>query len=130
MRFIGAVFLVLLLSQSAASAATIHDEEYCNENQAQMAECATERADAADAELNQLYKELMSQQAADSKQQLRDAQKAWIVFRDKQCAWEADQFKGGSMRSMIYSDCLRRLTIHRNTYFQTCGEGGCGGPKP
>jgi len=42
-----------------------------------------------------------------------ESQRAWIAFRDKQCAIEGGQFAGGSMQGMARAQCLTRLTRER-----------------
>jgi uncharacterized protein YecT (DUF1311 family) len=45
---------------------------------------------------------------------LREAQRAWIVFRDAHCTVEGyDQARGGSMEPMVYHGCRARLTRER-----------------
>jgi len=46
---------------------------------------------------------------------LRDAQRAWIRFRDAQCEFEAYEVFGGTMQPMVGSLCLARLTRERIT---------------
>lgn len=45
--------------------------------------------------------------------QLRDAQRAWIAFRDAECAMEYGAWGAGSMRQIAGADCLLRLTAGR-----------------
>lgn len=42
-----------------------------------------------------------------------ESQRAWIVFRDKQCAIEAGEFVGGSGARAAHNRCLTRLTTER-----------------
>ena len=44
---------------------------------------------------------------------LRDAQRAWIPFRDKACAAESNLARGGTMQSMLALNCMERLTRQR-----------------
>ncbi len=44
---------------------------------------------------------------------LREAQRAWISYRDLACAAEGVVFRGGSMEPLIVSTCLERLTRER-----------------
>ena len=41
---------------------------------------------------------------------LLEAQRAWLVYRDKQCDAEAVAFEGGSMQPTVESTCLARVT--------------------
>ena len=46
-------------------------------------------------------------------ERLRDAQRAWIVFRDADCAVDHALHGGGSMRSIMAPSCLARRTFDR-----------------
>ncbi len=98
----------------------------CDPNGPQIAlnMCAQQDWDKADAQLNQVYKlAVASMQELDSYQEqeagrigessLREAQRAWVDFRDKACLAEAFTFHGGSAQPMVYGSCMARLTISR-----------------
>ncbi|MER9658156.1 lysozyme inhibitor LprI family protein [Mesorhizobium sp. M0152] len=68
---------------------------------------------AADAKLNATYRNLISSDDADDKKLLQTAQRAWITFRDAECAHSAAASAGGSIYSMEVSQCLARLTYNR-----------------
>lgn len=44
---------------------------------------------------------------------LRDAQRAWIAFRDAECALAYAQWGAGSMRHIAGSECMMRMTAER-----------------
>ncbi|WP_127109784.1 lysozyme inhibitor LprI family protein [Pararhodobacter zhoushanensis] len=44
---------------------------------------------------------------------LRDAQRAWIAFRDANCAMEYAVWGGGSMRQITGADCQMQMTAER-----------------
>ena len=89
--------------------------------QAEMNECAAADHAAADEALNDLYAAALD--AARSLDEavggdlneasLRDAQRAWLPFRDAACTAESTPYDGGSMRPMVESSCLARLTRQR-----------------
>lgn len=70
-------------------------------------------ADAADNRLNQTYRKLMTRLDNEAKAKLVKAEMAWIAFRDGQCAFEADWYRGGSASPYQYNLCLQRLTEAR-----------------
>ncbi len=76
--------------------------------------CATRAFEAADAGLNDAYRAAVAA-AVDAPQEalLRDAQRAWIPFRDAACAAAADRYRGGSIAPMVAATCLERLTRER-----------------
>ncbi len=95
-------------------------------NQSEMNACAARDFEAADAELNRVWREAVaSARAADGEMDanadgrssyestLRDAQRAWIAFRDAHCSWEGYEARGGSMESMLYEMCRASLTRER-----------------
>ena len=56
---------------------------------AEMQTCANRLYQEADAELNQVYRQLIAQLSAQRKTQLKASQQAWITFRDKNTAFAA-----------------------------------------
>lgn len=81
---------------------------------------------AADAALNARYGALMARLAADDQARLREAQRAWIAFRDKQCAFETAPYSTGTIYSMLVTICLTELTQARTGTFDhylDCPEG-------
>lgn len=46
---------------------------------------------------------------------LREAQRAWITYRDLACEAEGWSFRGGSMEPLMVSTCLASLTKARTT---------------
>jgi uncharacterized protein YecT (DUF1311 family) len=70
----------------------------------------------ADAELNRLYKQLVTDSKAypTTIARLREAQRAWVNFRDKSCIYEAGlPGEGGSIGQMDYAMCMRYHTEKR-----------------
>ncbi len=53
---------------------------------------------------------------------LRDAQRAWIVYRDKFCAAEGHMYSGGSIRPLIENTCKEALTRQRTEELRTAFE--------
>jgi uncharacterized protein YecT (DUF1311 family) len=78
-------------------------------------ECAGTNYEAADAALNKLYRQQMAEDA-DSATKLRlfEAERAWISYRDKECAYQVGpQQEGGSIWPMEMSNCLEQMTAAR-----------------
>ncbi|NJM97365.1 MAG: DUF1311 domain-containing protein [Phormidesmis sp. RL_2_1] len=86
--------------------------------QAAINSCAQEDYAQADAQLNRVYQALKSAQSESGRQALGTAEVAWLRFRDLDCAFESNQFTGGSMAPLVYSNCLRELTIVRTQELQ------------
>ncbi len=75
--------------------------------------CAAQELARADRVLNERYQELAGSMPPVQLELLRTAQRAWIRFRDAECAYQASAFEGGSMQPMVRSSCLARLTEKR-----------------
>jgi len=68
-----------------------------------------------DARLNEAYRQFMAKLNDEEKAQLKKAQLAWITYRDANCDFVADEYKGGTMRPMIAAICLAETTNNRTT---------------
>jgi uncharacterized protein YecT (DUF1311 family) len=84
-----------------------------NGSQAEASGCARREFQAADAELNKAYNRLAGILDADEKALLKESELAWIKYRDSNCTFESSQYAGGTMRPMIESFCLARVTKAR-----------------
>lgn len=116
-----ALWSLLLLGSTSISAQQPKKNDPCAEpqSQAEMTQCAVNAYKAADVVLNQVYKQLVAKLDDEEKVQLKDAQNAWIKYRDTNCDFVADQYKGGTMRPMIYAGCLEDVTKKRTTELRT-----------
>jgi uncharacterized protein YecT (DUF1311 family) len=82
-------------------------------SQAEMNICAGKKYQAADTELNQIYRKLVSMLDDEEKVQLKGVQNAWLKYRDANCELVGDQYKGGSIRPTIHGLCLADMTKSR-----------------
>jgi len=81
--------------------------------QAEMNQCAGNEYKTADAALNRVYQQLVAMLEAEEKAGLKEAQTAWLKYRDTNCDFVANQYKGGSIRPMILGLCLADVTRNR-----------------
>lgn len=84
--------------------------------QMEMNWCAEQDYLAADAALNEAYAAAMEALAGFEGRQaelLRDAQRAWIGFRDAACSAEGSLYEGGSIQPLMGTLCMTRLTEER-----------------
>lgn len=91
-----------------------------------MNACYKAAHDAADARLNERYKTLMARLGKDDQDRLRDAQRAWVAFRDKQCAFETASYSTGSIYPLLVTNCLTELTQQRTAtldHYLDCPSG-------
>ena len=110
----GTIVLAAGVMLAAASPLAAQQGE-CDDarTQSDMNLCATDRYQAADAEMNRAYAQLRAAIDAEERSALLDAQRAWLRFRDAHCAFEAAGFRGGSMQPMIEANCLAAVTRDR-----------------
>ena len=85
------------------------------QSQTEMNICWGKQYKAADAQLNAAYREFTSKLNPEETAQLKATQLAWIKFRDANCEFVADQYKGGSIRPMIAAMCLADVTNARTS---------------
>lgn len=77
-----------------------------------MVECMGAELTRQDAKLNAEYKVLMKGLSTERKTQLRNAQRAWITYRDENCAFYYDP-DGGTMARLDANMCMLRMTAER-----------------
>ena len=99
--------------------------------QTDMTTCFNDNFVVADKTLNTLYQRLMKTLEPDDRKMLQDAQRAWISFRDKHCAFVANPNAGGTIYPSIVSACATQATAVRAGQLRDrlqCQEGdmGCG----
>jgi len=80
---------------------------------AEMRTCANELYEAADAELNRVYRQLASQLSDKRREKLKAAQQAWIAFRDKNATFVASVVEGGTMYPILEVTELTSMTKQR-----------------
>lgn len=110
-----ALLTPLLLTAAGAKTQRQRQLQPCEErgSQAEASGCAHQEHLAADAELNKAYNRLAGVLDADEKALLKTSELAWIKYRDTSCVFESSQYAGGTMRPMIESFCLTRVTRAR-----------------
>jgi uncharacterized protein YecT (DUF1311 family) len=82
--------------------------------QAALNACAADDFKVAEGRLKIVYEQLAAALADSSRQRaLKEAHDGWVVFREKQCRFEASAFEGGSMQPMQYYACLAAATSSR-----------------
>jgi uncharacterized protein YecT (DUF1311 family) len=130
MRAIAIAFCTMLPALPSAFAG-----ECADQTQAGLNACADAAYQKADAALNRAYKEILrrlSHDAATTKL-LVTAQKAWIAYRDAECAFSSSANSGGSIYPMAVSICLEAVAKERTKQLDAllkCGEGDMGCPVP
>lgn len=124
------ILVALSLLSAPASA-----QDCTGNTQRELNECAGDALAAADTALNKTY-QTITVRLADSplgRAKLIASERAWIKFRDAECAFEASGVEGGSIQPMIEAECRASLTMQRQTRlaaFLTCAEGDLSCPVP
>jgi len=117
------VALALLVS-SAGSVAAQGDIDCANAlAQSDMNICAERDFEAADKELNAIWKKAREAAQAEDAQQPEDlkgadaalvaGQRGWLAYRDGQCKLAGFEARGGSLEPMLISGCMADLTRRR-----------------
>lgn len=120
--------MIAALLLLAATPAVDPDATDCDDNSPQqmLNICAANAAQAADYELNLVWKRV----AAEMKRRdteidrsydkqpgffdtLLASQRAWLTYRDKQCLLASFEMRGGSGAPQIHGDCFHELTRAR-----------------
>jgi uncharacterized protein YecT (DUF1311 family) len=131
-----------MISLMAALLLSAQDPQWNCENpqaQQEMNYCAAQDFERADAELNAEYRRAIADaQRADQEETgyrvegdnrpgeeatLREAQRAWVTFRDAHCRLEGYEARGGSMEPMLYNGCRATLTRARTAQLRQPGLG-------
>lgn len=122
-RSLSAAGLLLVLGAASLAAE-------CKEaTQADLNACAAAERERADAAMNAAYGRLMKQIGPRAQAALKDAQRAWLPYRDRTCDLEALGAEGGSVQPMVRLGCLAEITTERTrhlTRYLTCQEGDIG----
>lgn len=134
--FLTAPAILLALWLPAAPASAQQDPGIDCENatvQMELTYCAEKDWEAADKELNTAYAAAMKAMramdadlSADLKgaaEALKEAQRAWVPYRDKACAAAGFLARGGSMEPMLVYSCLAELTEQRTQELEQLTEG-------
>jgi uncharacterized protein YecT (DUF1311 family) len=108
--------IVVIVSMSASIFAQKQKPKPCEDaqTQADMNICWGNEYKKADATLNKTYQQLVTMLDEAEKAQLKNAENAWLKYRDANCEFVGDQYKGGSIRPMIVAICLADVTNNRN----------------
>jgi len=99
-----------------------------DQTQRGLDECAGASFKRADAALNRAYKEIVHRLKDDAAKTklLVQAQKAWLNWRDAECAFSSSGVQGGSIYPMIVAQCQEKQTRARMKDLRgylTCAEG-------
>jgi uncharacterized protein YecT (DUF1311 family) len=88
---------------------------FCNKPSTTAAEaaCFATSAETADRELNRLYEQVRSVLDTEERNDLLEAQRAWLKYRDLTCAAEYNLYGGGTGGPVTRSACMAAVTTGR-----------------
>ena len=113
------VAAVAVISSAACEArdTPLYPTQDCNRANTQfdLDQCAQANFESADRKLNEVYHAAMDAAGDEgARTQLRDSERAWISFRDQECARQVGPREGGgSIWPMNLANCLEDKTAHR-----------------
>lgn len=105
--------IILFMASSPLAAESSNDPCGSLATQAEMNICAGQEYQKADQQLNLVYKQVLAPLNKEQTEKLREAQRAWIAFRDANCIAQAFDYQGGSIYPTIYNGCLTEVTKTR-----------------
>jgi uncharacterized protein YecT (DUF1311 family) len=129
-------FLVLGAAASLASTAACAAADTSCRNaktQPELSACAGKDAQAADTELNHVYGQLIAKYDEPNRNALVLAERAWIVYRDVECAYETALSAGGTIHPMMVALCMTAKAKTRTKELNdqlNCKEGDLDCNKP
>ncbi|KAA2236424.1 lysozyme inhibitor LprI family protein [Salinarimonas soli] len=89
---------------------------------AEMLECSTNELRRYDRLLNDAYNEVQSRLNGSQKTALRDAQRAWIAYRDSTCSFMSRLGDRGTMALLVDSGCMLQTTAERARWLQQIND--------
>jgi uncharacterized protein YecT (DUF1311 family) len=119
--FSGLVPLPIVLACSGALAAPVQIAQAdCSGSGSNLEykDCLRRNYEAADAELNRVYRQVKAGLGTEQRALLTDAQLAWITYRDKGCEFEAFGSRGATGYRGFLSQCKERVTRSRTAELQ------------
>jgi uncharacterized protein YecT (DUF1311 family) len=120
---------------SLASNAALGADVSCKnpKTQPELSACAGKDAQAADAELNRVYGQLIAKYDEPNRNALVLAERAWIVYRDAECGYETALSVGGTIHPMMVALCMTAKAKARTKELNdqlNCKEGDLDCNKP
>ncbi len=130
------VALPLIFSAFFSTSALSADKPESNclqtaQNQAELNDCAAQTYKNADGEMNKAYKKVMDtlKTSPEKSKALLQAQRAWLKFRDADCAFLSSNSAGGSINAMNNTLCLSERTTERTNALNKIKKCDVGDPE-
>jgi uncharacterized protein YecT (DUF1311 family) len=101
-----------VLKKSAACVGLISDP-CIDKDTATAVACQERETRIWDELLNKAFQDARAHLDSAAGGALKDAQRAWIIFRDAKCAVSEKEYEGGTMATIMVADCKRTETGRR-----------------
>ena len=112
MKPVGLTTLLLVMLAGGSQAQKV--DPCKGETTFEMKQCAAKKYKDADDQLNKVYRDLMSKLDNEGhKTSLKTAQQAWLKYRDSHCEFVSYLYEGGTLYSIVLTDCRTALTNSR-----------------
>jgi uncharacterized protein YecT (DUF1311 family) len=96
-----------------AAAAAGDDACAAAQTQLEITECHGREFQRMDHQLNEAYRPLLAALDPEHQEKLKVAQRAWVTFRDADCALDASQALHGSLEGTLLYMCKTSMTKDR-----------------
>lgn len=120
MNLVEKIAICLALVIAFSTQAMAQDLDCTNpSNTYEIGKCLSDQMEVADNELNIIYSQVRADQDEKGSLLLRDAQRAWIKFRDAECNRVSDAARGGTLAGTLHISCKLEHTLTRTTALAT-----------
>jgi uncharacterized protein YecT (DUF1311 family) len=112
--------MAVLALVSAVHASDQEGEQSCDGSTYQMVECLKEKTAQWDKRLNIAYQKALEGAPNAQRDQLRDAQRLWIQYRDANCLYYG--LGEGTIARLEAGECMRNMTEARAKELEGIGQ--------
>ncbi len=122
----------IIIMLAAAAPGIAKADCYDSPVQDDLNACASADFKKADTELNAAYAVVHARLSKAGQKRLRDAERAWISYRDAECMFRSSGDDGGSAAVMVDLQCQAELIYQRAKYLETvktCEDGDLSCPR-
>ncbi|WP_289352960.1 lysozyme inhibitor LprI family protein [Acinetobacter baumannii] len=120
-KFMKITFLIMSITTCSVSFAGI---EKCSNlpNQTALNSCSSNALNSANQKINTVYANYMKELSPTEKLQLKEAQRAWIQYKEKDCQFQSSPVLKGSLYPFVHNACLVEKTETRIKELQDMQE--------
>ncbi|ENW50466.1 lysozyme inhibitor LprI family protein [Acinetobacter baumannii] len=120
-KFMKITFLIMSITTCSVSFAGI---EKCSNlpNQTALNNCSANALNSANQKINIAYANYMKELSPTEKLQLKEAQRAWIQYKEKDCQFQSSPVLKGSLYPFVHNACLVEKTETRIKELQDMQE--------